>query len=135
MPMNESEHKEPQSAIRKDSARDSKRATLCFYLSQNAVEYRYVWYRVFKFTKGKYYGKECIKLGGGYFFNFYTHQLSAIRASLEMLPNGNPQIRSRLAVLRFYERWLDPVVLPCLRILFFMLRRPGMERKRVREPS
>jgi hypothetical protein len=82
----------------------------------------YVWYRMFKFSSGENYSPERIKLGGGYFFDSSPSFLSACRLNLELAQNHSPRVRKHVAALRFYERFLDPVVLPCVRSGLFLFR-------------
>lgn len=98
--------------------------------NDNQIESVQVWYRLFKYTRGEHYGENQLRLGRGYFIDLYVGTIPGLVVSLEKLQNRSRPLDLKLAQLRFYQRWFDPVIrlplllwLPCLRGHLKRLRR------------
>ncbi|HWV98310.1 MAG TPA: hypothetical protein VNZ64_01335 [Candidatus Acidoferrum sp.] len=78
----------------------------------------FVWYRLFKWRKNPFTGPWAIKhlrllnLPGGYVIDFSSRAVREILATLEKSQNPQPLEKRIAKRLRFYQRWLDPVILP-----------------------
>ncbi len=84
----------------------------------NRITSEQVWYRLFRYTHGEYYGENQIGLGRGYFIDLYVGTLPGLLESLEKSQNRSPALDLKLAQLRFHLRWIEPVIrLPFLLLL------------------
>ena len=90
----------------------------------NRITSEQVWYRLFRYTHGEYYGEHQIGLGRGYFIDLYVGTIPGFVWSFEKLQNRSPEIERHLERLRFYLQWFDPVIrLPLLLLLPRLLAR------------
>lgn len=84
----------------------------------NRITSEQVWYRLFRYTHGEHYGDHLIPLGRGCFIDLDDGTIAGFVASFEKLQSRSPALNRHLARLRFYQRWLDPVIrVPLLMLL------------------
>lgn len=92
--------------------------------NQNRITSNQVWYRLFRYTHGEHYGEHRIRLGRGYYVDLFVGTIPGFVASFERLQNRSHAADLKLAQLRFYQRWFDPVIrFPLLLLLPHLLAR------------
>ncbi len=92
-----------------------------------------VWYRLFRYTHGEHYGDHLMPLGRGYFIDLDDGTIAGLVASCEKLQSRSPAMNRHLARLRFYQRWLDPVIR--VPLLVFLPRCRSWIRQRKNQPT
>ena len=73
----------------------------------------HVWYRFFKWTKNRGARSDLIPLPNGYYFDLWKHTVRVLLESCQKSQNRNRAEERRVRLFQFYQRWLDPVILPC----------------------
>ena len=102
-----------------DQGADEEKAALNYQIYSVQV-----WYRIFHYTHGEHYSEHRIPLGRGYFIDLFAGTLPGLVASLERLQNRTPALDLKLKRLRFYLRWIEPVIrFPFLLLLPRLLAR------------
>src|SRR5277367_54220 len=88
----------------------------------------HIWYRLWRWRRFGYTSSSYIQLPCRFLINTERAGLTDIIQDLESQIGSQPSLQVRVKTLRFYSRWLDPVIVPLLQ---FFLRLRGSECTRV----